>query len=94
MAYKKIALFGKKESKGTFDDFYSKNYSSLQEAYDANDYVQADFVQDEEGTLFIEAHNVKNPDVKKYHRLNFQRPVAGIDILDDSLAAEMSASLL
>lgn len=95
MGYKKIDLFGRHQSRGTFDDFFStEKYTTLQDAYKANDYVQSDYVIDEDGILYIEAHHVKNPEIKKYHRLNYQRPVAGIDVLDDNLAAEMSASLL
>lgn len=95
MGYTKTDLFGRHESRGTFDDFFdTKKYSSIQDAYKENDYVQSDYVRDDDGALYIEAHHVKNPEVKKYHKLNFQRPVAGIDILDDNLAAEMSASLL
>lgn len=94
MSYNKIALFGKKQSRGTFDDFFSEKYESIQEAYEKNDYVQADFVKDEEGVLYIEAYNVKEPEVKKYHRLNFQRCMFGLDVLDDSLGAEMAESLL
>lgn len=94
MSYKKISLFGKQQSRGTFDDLFSTDkYQSLQDAYAANDYVECDFVQDDEGTLFIEAKNVKNPEIKKYHRLNYQRPVAGLDVLDDSLACEMASTL-
>ena len=85
MSYDKIALFGKQQSKGTYDDFFdTSKFETLQQAYDANDYVQCDFVKDENGTFFIEARNVKNPDVKKYHKLNYQRPVFGLDISDDT----------
>lgn len=94
MTYERIYLFGKKQSRGTFDDFFStEKYQSLQDAYEANDYVECDFVKDEKGILHIEARNVKNPDVKKYHQLNHQHCPAGIDVLDDSLAAEMACSL-
>lgn len=94
MNYEKIYLFGKKESRGTFDDFYStEKYNSLQDAYDANDYVECDYVKDENGTILIEARNVNNPEIKKYHKLNFQNCPAGIDIMDDNLACEMATTL-
>ncbi len=94
MSYEKISLFGKHQSKGTFDDFFNtKKYSTLQEAYDANDYVECDFVKDKEGVLYIEAKNVKNPNTKKHHRLNYQRPVAGLDVSDDNAGCKLAVSL-
>lgn len=95
MNYTKIDLFGKKESRGTFDDFFSTDkYETLQDAYKANDYVECDFVQDENGILYIEARNVKNPDVKEYHRLNYQHCLAGIDVSDDAGGCDIASKLL
>lgn len=95
MAYTKTALFGPKASKGTFDDFFStEKYRSLQEAYNANDYVTCDFVRNDDGVIFIECRHVMFPDNKKYHELNYQHCPAGLDALDDSLACEMAVSLL
>ena len=95
MKYERIYLFGKKESRGTFDDFFStEKYQSLQEAYKANDYVECDFVKDENGTLYIEARNVQKPDVKEYHRLNYQHCPAGIDVSDDAGGCEIANKLL
>lgn len=92
--YERIYLFGKNESRGTFEDFYStEKYKTMQEAYAANDYVECDFVKDENGILYIEARNVQKPDERKYHRLNYQRCPAGIDFLDDNLALEMACSM-
>jgi len=94
MNYTKIELFSHK-SRGTFDDFYNTDrYGSMEEAYKANDYVECDFVKDENGILYIEARNVKNPDQQKYHRLNIQRPVFGLDVLDDTEGCELAMSLL
>jgi hypothetical protein len=94
MSYERIYLFGKQKSRGTFDDFFdTTKFETLEQAYGANDYVECDFVKDEEGTLFIEARNVKQPDVRKVHRLNYQRPVAGLDVSDDSAGCELAASL-
>lgn len=95
MAYERIYLFGKKESKGSFDDIYdSKKYKSIQEAHDKNDYVKCDFVRDEKNTLYIECSHTSKPDVKKYHRLYYQRPFAGLDVSDDNEAVNLAASLL
>ena len=94
MEYEKVNLFGKQQSRGTFDDFFStEKYKTLQEAYSANDYVECDFVKDENGILYIEAKNVKNQDVKKYHQLNYQRPVCGLDVSDDNAGCELAVSL-
>ena len=95
MKYRKIYLFGKKESRGSWDDLFStEKYQSLQDAYKANDYVEGDFVKDTDGIIYIEVKNVKNPQIKKYHRLNYQHCPAGIDGLDDSLACELGVTLL
>ncbi len=94
MEYEKIALFGPKKSRGTFDDFYSLKYKSLQDAYAANDYVECNFVRDEKGILYIEARNVKNPDERKYHKLEIQRCFLGLDVLDDNMASKMAETLL
>ena len=94
MNYEKVNLFGKQQSRGTFDDFFStEKYNSLQQAYEANDYVECDFVKDSEGVLYIEAKNVKAPENKKYHRLIIQRPVYGLDVADDNAGCELAVSL-
>jgi hypothetical protein len=93
--YKKIDLFGKKQSRGTFDDFFNpEKYKTIQEAYDANDYVECDHVKDEKDIIYIQAFNWKNPHEKKYHRLEIQKCIFGIDMLDDQMACDMAASLL
>ena len=92
--YKKVELFGSHKSRGTFDDFFDTGkYETLQQAYDANDYVECDFVKDDAGLLYIEARHVKNPDVRKYHKLNYQRPVAGLDVSDDNAGCELAMSM-
>jgi hypothetical protein len=94
MKYEKISLFGKTKSRGTFDDFFdTEKYKTIHEAYNANDYVECDFVKDSEGILYIEARNVQNPEKKKYHKLNYQRPVFGLDISDDTAGYEIAVSL-
>jgi hypothetical protein len=94
MEYKRIVLFGRAKSRGTFDDFFStEKYKNLQEAYDAGDYVECDFVKDENGVLHIEARNVKNPDEKKYHQLIYQNCPFGLDVLDDNMGIQLATSL-
>lgn len=94
MNYEKVYLFGKKESRVTFDDLFStEKYKTLQEAYDANDYVECDFVRDEKGVLYIEARHTKKPDVRKYHRLNYQHCPAGLDGSDDAAGVELAVSM-
>ena len=95
MSYEKIELFGKQKSRGSYDDFFNaEKYPNLEAAYNANDYVQAEFVKDEKGAIYIEVRNVNNPEVKKYHRLNYQRPFFGLDVSDDSAGCELATSLL
>jgi len=91
----KINLFGQTKSRGTFDDIYSTvKYNTLEEAYAANDYVECNYMIDSKNILFIEVFNVKNPEIKKVHRLNYQHCPAGIDVLDDSLACELARTLM
>jgi hypothetical protein len=95
MKYEKIYLFGKKQSKGSFDDFFdTEKYSSIEQAWEANDYVECDFVKNESGTLFIEARHSKKPESKLYHELNFQRCPFGLDVSDDSAGCELANQLL
>lgn len=92
--YLRVELFSGQKSRGTFDDFYdNESYDSLEDAYTANDYVECDFVKDEEGIIYIECKHSQSHDVKKYHRLNYQRPVFGIDALDDGIAVEVAISM-
>lgn len=94
MEYEKIYLFGKRKSRGSFDDFYDiKKFNTIEEAYNANDYVECDFVKDKGGWIHIEARHVQDESKKKYHRLNFQHCPFGLDVLDDSIASEMATTL-
>lgn len=95
MNYEKVNLFGFPKSRGTFDDFYdTTKYGALHDAYDAGDYVEADFVKDADGVLYIEAKNVSSPEKKLYHKLNYQHPVAGIDVSDDTAGCNISLELI
>ncbi len=94
MEYRRIELFGKIKSRGTFDDFFStEKYKSLEEAYAAKDYVECDFVKDENGVIYIEGRNVKNPEEKKYHRLIYQNCPFGLDVLDDNMGIQLATAL-
>jgi hypothetical protein len=95
MNYIKIYLFGKRKSRGSFDDFYStEKYDSLEQAYEANDYVECDFLRGDDGLIYIDAKNVKKPEDKDLFCLNYQNCPAGIDVLDDNLACEMAQKYL
>lgn len=95
MNYTKFYLFGKMKSRGTFDDFFNTDkYDSLEAAYAANDYVEADFVRDEQAAILIELRHSKNPDKRLYHRLNYQEPRFGLDISDDNAAMELAKTLM
>lgn len=93
MTFTKISLFPH-ESRGTFDDIFSSRWSSKQEAYANNDYVECNFVVDSDGIKYIEAFHVQYPGNKLWHRLIVQFPLAGLDHEDDQLAADMAATLL
>lgn len=92
--YTKIAPLGKRNSVGTFDDFYNDGkYNSMQEAWTAIDFVVVDFVQDEQGVIYFELYNKKAPEVKKYHRLRVQHFPMGIDVFDDRAAEDIAKTL-
>lgn len=94
MKYTVINPFGQSNSRGTFDDFYStEKYKTKEEAYEKKDYIHVDYVVDENNTVYLEAHNVKNPEVKKYHQLMIQHFPVGIDMYDDQAGCEMAVSL-
>jgi len=90
----KLYLFGVQKSRGSFDDFFSVDkYKTLEEAYEANDYVECDFERDENGIIYISCRNMNNPTVVKRHTLMFQNPVFGLDYADDCAVSEIAASL-
>lgn len=93
-AFEVIDLFGKRKSKGTFDDFYNTElYDSLDEAYNANDFVLCNFVKSE-GTLYIECHHTKTPGTKERIMLNFQNCPAGLDVSDDTAGVNLAIKML
>lgn len=94
MSYTKIAPLGKRCSRGTFDDFFdTEKYTCIPAAWVVNDYVECDFVKDEFGIIYIECKHAQNPDVKKYHKLNYQHFPAGIDISDDTEVEQLAQSM-
>ena len=93
--YNKISPLGIQASKGTNDDFFDTGkYSSVLEAWAADDYVQGDFVQDESNMVHIELKHTKNKDDKVYYTLQIQHFPLGLDIRDDNLACEAAYKLL
>lgn len=93
--YKKVDLFGKRNGRGTFDTFYdNEKYKTLEEADNADDVVVIDFVRDESGRLSFEAYKTTDPENKLHQMLQIQRPVAGIDVMDDRAACLMAEKLL
>lgn len=92
---KKVQYLGPRPSRGTFDDIYnSTKYSSLKDAYIANDYAQCDFMQDEKGTIHVVVFNPKNPDEKKTHTLAYQNCPVGLDIFDDQAIVNLALSMI
>jgi hypothetical protein len=95
MGYRKVSLFSEQKSRGTYDDFFNpEKYKTIEEAHLASDYVQGDFVMDENDILFIQLYHMRAPENKIHHRLYIQRPVAGIDVYDDDKACKMALKLL
>ena len=88
---KKVNLYSTK-SRGSYDDFYnSEKYNTLQDAYEANDYAEANYMRDDMGTLFIE---VTYKDKKEVHRCGWQNPVCGPDVMDDNAVIKIVDKLM
>lgn len=93
---KVIAPFGPpRVGTATWDTIWDNTkYKTVREALKANDYVHGDYVVDDEGRLGIQLYHTKSPDIRKLYTLQFQNPVAGIDVLDDQSALNIAISLL
>jgi hypothetical protein len=95
MKYEIIDLFGKQKSKGTAEDFFNiKKHSIAENAHKANEFVQCDYVVDQEGVKHIQMFHSRHPEEKTYHRLMIQKPLFGLDIFDDRHMENLSVALL
>lgn len=94
MNYTKISPLGPRTGTGTFDCFFdTQKYKAIDEAIAAGDYVQIDFVKDDNGTKFFEAFHMKNPTQKVRKQLEIQHFPFGIDVRDDNNACQMAEVL-
>jgi len=94
MRYTKVDPFPGHKSRGTFDDIFdTKKYNTIEEAYEADDFVKCDYVRDENDVLLIMAKHVSRSDLPQFYELQIQNPFAGIDVIDDRLAFEMAVKL-
>ncbi|MFA7289599.1 MAG: hypothetical protein WC055_12050 [Melioribacteraceae bacterium] len=94
MKYTKIYPLGLREGHGSFETFFDlEKYASIKEAEDSNDYVVCDFVLGEDDIKYIECSHIQIPEIKKYHRINYQNFPFGLDVLDDRLASELATSM-
>lgn len=93
MTYKKIYPLGKNKSVGSFDDFFSKDYENIEQAWEKNDFVVVDFVEDENEIRYFEFYHIRTPETKKHHRLEIQHFPFGIDVFDDKSACEIAPTL-
>ncbi len=95
MAYKKINLYNNDKTRGTHDDFFlTEYYKCLNDAYEANDYVQANFIKDELDLWYIEMFHIQYPEKRKYLLLKNQDTALGIDSEDDKASEEVAIELL
>lgn len=86
-----VDLYPNRERRGTYFDFFDgRKYKTIQEAYDADDYVKCDFVKNRHGILFVKATHTKYNVLIEEHRLINQNPLAGIGVLDDRLISQMA----
>jgi hypothetical protein len=97
MEYKTISPLGDRRGLGTFDTFWDTDkYNSLEIAVAENDYVQINFVLNENNIIYLEFFHSKDPEKKIYYRLEFQGflPFLGIDTRDDNKAIQIALDLL
>lgn len=88
-------LYGYTNSKGTYDDFFDiDKYKTHTEAVEADDFVKVDYVVTEDNILGVQIYHTKTPDDKTYYQLSWQHPVAGRDIIDDNIIAQMADDIL
>lgn len=93
--YKVISPLGERIGIGTYDTFYNtEKFESCIEAMINKDAVCVNFVQDQEGIIYFEYYNIKDPDSKKYLRLGCQHFPFGIDTRDDWMICEYMQELL
>jgi hypothetical protein len=51
-------------------------------------WAQFDTIRDSNGTLYLRGFHTKKPNVIRYHKLEQQVPIFGLDV-DDEIAADM-----
>ena len=95
MSFTKISPLGPRVEEGTFETFFDgKKYHNMALARAANDMYIVDFVQDQNGIIYFEGYSLKQPELKTYHKLNYQHFPAGIDVSDDAAACAMADKYL
>lgn len=93
--HKVISPLGERIGIGTYDTFFNADkFESVEEAIANNDAVCVNFVKDEEGIIYFEYFNIKDPDTKKYLRLDFQFFPLGVDTRDDWRICDAMQELL
>ena len=91
---KKIYLFGKKKSVGSFDDFFNtKKYKTYQQAKKNNDYVIVDFMIDKTDTIFVRLCHSQCKLAVKWYRLEYQNCPCGLDVLDDNNICQLAREM-
>lgn len=93
MKYEIIYPLGKREGFGSYETFFPKGMTR-KEAFDKNDYVIVDFVQDRAGLIHFRAYHIQRPEYVLIEILAVQKFPCGIDLYDDRLASYMAKSLL
>lgn len=95
MNYEKISPLGQREGLGTFDTVYNEvKYPDKEKAFEEKECVVIDFVKGEDGIIYFEFYHMKEPKIKKHHRLDIQYFPVGIDMFDDQNAMEIGMSML
>ena len=97
--YKQIDLFGKKAQLiyASCDIFFNPKKYTYENRFDALENKEAvicNFVEDDERIIYIEIYHLANPDDKTYHRLHWQDPRFGLDVLDDREMCDIANNLL
>jgi len=94
MEYTKISPLGPRVGPGTFDFVFDTEKYKMDQAIIANDGIIVDFVKGNDGILYFDAYDTKQPDIHEYLRLQIQHFPFGIDMMDDAAGFELGCSLL
>lgn len=93
--FTRIEPLGPRVGPGSFEFVFDNEKHTMEQAIDILDGVVIDFVKgDEDGLIYFQAYDTKNPEYKEELRLQIQYFPFGIDMIDDELGFRLGIKLL